>query len=132
MYLPKSVPCFLSLGEGYDIMRSVAGLQDAKGHNVCSGLEEAHRNLERIKVKPKGMCLIHLGPVHDGDEPAVDGDDDVPLPDATPVGRAVLLHSHQQQVQAKLIAVVTGVRFSQFSPQNMSYISPSLMEDKYF
>ena len=44
--------------------------------------------------------------VHDGDEPSVDIDDDVSLPDATLVSIRLLLDSTKHQVKAKLVAEI--------------------------
>ena len=52
----------------------------------------------------KYACSDYLWPVHDGNEPVADGDDDIPGPQAALVGWAVIVDLAQHQVQTVLIA----------------------------
>ena len=51
----------------------------------------------------------YLGPVHEDDEPVVDGDDDVSLPDSALPGGTRLHHVVHDQVQA-LVLTETSVK----------------------
>ena len=101
----------LALSKCNDVMRPVGCLQDSQGHNVRSSLEQAHGNLAKkipLVWTKIGYMLhgIHLRFVHDSDEPAVDVDNDVSLPQATLVCVGLLLHSTKHQVKTKLVAEI--------------------------
>ena len=54
--------------------------------------------------------IFHLRFVHDCDEPSVDVDNDVALPDAALVGGAALLNLTNDEVKTKLITGIISVR----------------------
>ena len=54
--------------------------------------------------------MFHLRLVHDGDEPSVDVDNDVALPDAALVGGTPLLNLADDEVKTKFITGIISVR----------------------